>query len=73
MTLVGVQGLVAGDIECHAGAFKAPRMSCIPITLATVVLGSVFKVAVLNEFGIQAAVGAVVNVLEEDAYQLVGD
>ena len=35
--------------------------------------GAVFEVAVLQKLGIEAAVGAVVDVLEEDADELVGD
>ena len=49
---------------------RVPGSRSVP---PTVIPWRILEVAVLDELGIEAAVGGIANVLEEDAYQLVAD
>ena len=52
------------------------RSRCVPgggSVPAAVVFGCIFKVAVLDEFGVEATVGGITDILEEDADELVAD
>ena len=53
--------------------FQAPRVGTVPVLISFPVGRGVFEVPVLNQFGIQAAIGGVVDVLKKDTDQFVAN
>lgn len=45
--------------------FQAPRVGTVPVLISFPVGRGVFEVPVLNQFGIQAAIGGIVDVLKK--------
>lgn len=70
MRVVGMYGLVGGDVKSCAFAFQFPKAGSIPLGTVEVV---VLEVAVLDEFGIKSAIGTIVNILEENSDEIGGD
>ena len=67
MLVIRVDRVSRVDGPFCAVAFQFPCCLCIP---TFVVVSGVFKVAVLNEFGIQSTVGSIADVLKEDAVEV---
>ena len=55
------------DVPCGAITFESPCSLGIPIT---VVIGCIFEISVLNQFGIQTSVGSIADILKEDAHEV---
>ena len=68
--VVGVKGLLGRDFPSGSFAFQFPETLGVPLAAVEVV---VLEVAVLDKFGIESAVGAVVDVFEEDADEVGRD
>jgi len=73
MGIVGMDGLIRGHVECHALALHAPRVAAVPVPVLVAVGFGVFEIPVLHQFGIQSAVGCVIQVFKEHANQVLTD
>ncbi len=73
MGIVGMDGLLRRHIECHALALHAPRVAAVPVPVLVAVGFGVFEIPVLHQFGIQSAVGCVIQVFKEHANQVLTD
>ena len=62
---------IFGENIKGAVAFRDPCRARLPVDIVATVRGSVLKIAVLNKLGIQTAVGTIIDILEEYAYQFV--
>ena len=71
MVLVNETKRVVGS-ERHVSLSRAPCKERSPLLVSALAF-SVFEVAVLNEFGIKAAIGGIANVFEEHANELVAN
>ena len=65
--IVGMQGMLGSNLY---GPRRMPGCGGIP---AAMVLLRIFEVAILDELGIEAAVGSIADILKEDADELVAD
>lgn len=62
MRIIIMDRIIRTDFK-HAVAFGAPRSGGIPVIVAATVRRIIFEVAVLNQFGIQAAVGGIISMI----------
>ena len=72
MRIIFVNRVLFCDIQRRV-AFDAPRLLCIPIGVPPVVPGSIFKITVLDQLGIQSAVGSIRDIFKKDAQKFVGN
>ena len=61
------------NAQCSITALNSPGVSTIPVLIVTTVGRSIFKVTVLNQFGIQATVSSIVDILKENTNQMLAD
>lgn len=72
MRIVFMNGSIRSDREASLSTGYAPGIVTVPLLMRTV-FRRIFKIAVLYQLGIQATVGRIVDILKEDAYQVVAD
>ena len=74
MRVVGMDGVGSGNGNGSRGIplHHRPGICTVP-TLMRTVSGRILKIAVLHQFGIQPAVRSIIDVLEEDTYQMLAD
>ena len=61
------------NAQCSITALNTPGVSIIPVLIVTTVGRSIFKVTVLNQFGIQATVSSIVDILKENTNQMLAN
>ena len=73
MGIVGMNGLFRGHVKCHALAFHAPCVAAVPALVLVTIGFGVLEIPVLHQFGIQSAVGCIIQVFKEHANQVLTD
>ena len=61
------------NAQCSITALNTPGVSTIPVLIVTTVGRGILKVTVLNQFGIQATVCSIVDILKENTNQMLAD
>ena len=61
------------NTQCSITPLNTPGVSTIPVLIVTTVGRGIFKVAVLNQFGIQTTVSSIVDILKENTNQMLAD
>ena len=73
MGVIRVNRIFRCNAQCSITALNTPGVSSIPVLIVTTIRRGILKVAVLNQFGIQAAVRSIVDILKKDTNQMLAD